>query len=641
MRTRTRLAVGAGALAGALALTGSVPGSPLASGPGVPRADAAVLTPFQDCDTLLEWYVDRTLDQVGPWGWGGRYPIMMDQPMARGDATTLESSPGSAPGSSVANGPTGTNVQEAGVDEPDVAKTDGRIVVRLQEGRRVVITDVSGQTPRQLGSWPLPEEEYADGLLLVGDHVLVSASQPTMIAFDQRVLPGSFPGGREGTHLLDLDISDPARPVLAGEQQWSGRTLSMRQYGGTVRLVTSTGLPDLPFVQPRSGRRSDAEATERNREVVRASTIEDWLPTLITDGTSRPALGCEEVLHPVDGSAVGTETVAVSTFDPGALDAADTVAVTAAGGNVYASQDRLYVFSTDWGRGKLPQPMDQPMDLPQATLPVPEPEPRPSRILTTLHAFALDGDSTRYVASGSVPGTVRDTWSLDEHDGRLRVAVSWPGKDGTTEQSGVVVLDEQDGRLRTVGELRGLGLDEEIQSVRWFDDLAVLVTFRQVDPLYTVDLGDPTRPRELGALKIPGFSSYLHPVGDDRLLGLGTDATQKGRSRGAQAAVYDISDPTDARQVDKVGFGLDSGLGAAGDPHDFTWLPEAGAAITSLSRWSEEAEGPQMVVLRIAGDGSLSTQELEGPGGWSPRALPLGGDRVALVGDSVRIVTVR
>ncbi|MEO5651766.1 MAG: beta-propeller domain-containing protein [Marmoricola sp.] len=625
MRTRTRLALGAGALAGALGLTGAIPGPLPGTGPGLPPASAAALVPFQDCDTLLKWYVDRTLDQVGPWGWGGRYPIIMDQMTARGEAAT--------PQSPAFNGPTGTNLQEAGVDEPDVAKTDGRIVVGLQAGGRVVLTDVTGESPRQLGTWRLPRNEYAEGLLLVGDHVVLTASKPTTMAFDQRIMPGSYPGRQEGTHLLDLDISDPAHPVLTAEQEWSGRALSMRQYGETVRLVTSTGLPDLPFIQPRSSRRSDRETTQRNRDIVRASTIEDWLPTVTVAGRSRPAVPCEEVLHPSDGSALGSETLAVSTFAPGALGSVDAVAVTAAGGSVYASQDRLYVFSTDWGRSLVPMPLDT------MTMEGARPEPQPNRTTTTLHAFALDADTTRYVASGSIPGVVRDTWSLDEHQGRLRVAVSWPGKDGTTKESGVLVLDEDGGRLLPVGELRGLGPDEEIQSVRWFDDLAVLVTFREMDPLYTVDLSDPSRPRQLGALKIPGFSSYLHPVGGDRLLGLGTDATKQGRSRGAQAAVYDISDPADARQVDKVRFGFETGLGAAADPHDFTWLPEANAAITSLSRSSDEP-GPRMVVLRVASDGTLSTQELEGPGGWSVRALPLGGDRVALVGDSVRIIAV-
>ena len=91
-------------------------------------------------------------------------------------------------------------------------------------------------------------------------------------------------------------------------------------------------------------------------------------------------------------------------------------------------------------------------------------------------------DSSRYLASGDIDGTIKDRWSLDEYDGHLRVAVSWPGRGGRTGENGVVVLDERDGRLETVGELRGLGVDEQIQSVRWFDDLAVVVTFRQIGP---------------------------------------------------------------------------------------------------------------------------------------------------------------
>ena len=205
---------------------------------------------------------------------------------------------------------------------------------------------------------------------------------------------------------------------------------------------------------------------------------------------------------------------------------------------------------------------------------------------THIHAFALDGSSTRYLASGDIGGTIKDRWSLDERDGHLRVAVAWPDRGGAARENGVVVLDERGDRLETVGELRGLGVDEQIQSVRWFDDLAVVVTFRQTDPLYTIDLTDPTSPRRLGELKIPGFSAYLHPIGDDRLLGLGTDATPDGLTLGAQAAVFDIRDRSRARQVDKVTFG-DSSLGASEDPHAFTWLPAADAAITTLQSSGE------------------------------------------------------
>ena len=146
-----------------------------------------------------------------------------------------------------------------------------------------------------------------------------------------------------GTELYDVDVSDPANPRLDSRTSWSGRQLSLRQYDDTVRLVTSTGLPQLPFVEPGSGSDSgfgeisEDEAEQRNREIVRESTVQDWAP----------GLDCSDVYHPRTWS--GSETVSVATFRPGAVDAATKVAVTGAGNEVYSSADRLYVTATDWG----------------------------------------------------------------------------------------------------------------------------------------------------------------------------------------------------------------------------------------------------------------------------------------------------
>ena len=530
----------------------------------------------------------------------------------------------------VGNGATGTNTQEAGVDEPDVAKTDGRIVVRLQENSRLVITDVRGDEPREIADWRLPDGSQASGLLLVDDHVIVSGDRGPIVMESQIWPgPGGPGGGSVGTELFDVDISVPSRPRLDSRTSWTGRALSLRQYDDTVRLVTATGLPALPFVQAQPGRLTDEQATARNREVVRASRVTDWLPGVSSGSESRPLVACSEVFHPTIWS--GTDTVAVATFRPGAADSAAAVAVTGAGSEVYSSTDRMYVTSTDWTG---PMPLDG--------------ISRPIRPLdatrTHLHSFELTDESVRYVASGAIKGSIRDRWSMDEHDGHLRVAVTWPDPGGQQQHSGVVVLSERNGRLEQVGELRGLGVGEQIMSVRWFDDLAIVVTFRQIDPLYTIDLADPTAPRRLGELKIPGFSSYLHPIGDGLLLGLGTDATRDGEARGAQAAVFDINDPRGSRQVSKVSFGDGTMLPVAGDPHAFTWLPGAGAAITSLERGSRSPgayPGTAPVLLRVSGSGSVSVTDLPSPGGWQQRALPLDGDRVALVGDTVRLIDVR
>ena len=665
METQTLTAVGGG-LISALAIGGMVTVGVVVDPSAPPARAAEGLITFEDCDALREWYVDHTIEQVGPYGWNsGRWVGARESAPATdvsGAAKSMDSSR-----SAVANGATGTNTQEAGVDEPDVAKTDGRIVVRLQDNQRVVITDVSGSSAREIADWRIPDPSYVDGLLLVGDHVLLTGGHAMDIALVEDSSKMGRLTGPAGTTVIDLDISDPANPRLDSRTTWSGNQLSLRQYGDRVRLVTSTGLPSLPFVQPRPGIRSENEAERLNRAIVRSSTVEDWVPGLSTesgpgprsDSTSRPLVGCDEVYHPKTWS--GSDTMAVATFRPGAVADASAVAVTGAGTEVYSSADRLYVSATDWG-----DPI--PVDLPQSntrpdsgvsdstTLP-----PMRNTNRTHIHAFALEGDSTRYLASGAIDGSLRDRWSLDEYDGYLRVAVSWHNRLGSARESAIVVLDEQDGRLEQVGELRGLGVDEEIQSVRWFDDMAVVVTFRQIDPLYTIDLRDPARPRRLGELKIPGFSSYLHPIGGDRLLGIGTDARPDGQSLGAQAAVFDIADRSRARQIGKVTFGADSHLAASDDPHAFTWLPGANAAITSLERWGNEAfgmegqtepdqiepsqikpvdQGTAMVLLRVSPSGAVSTEQLPSPGGWQQRALPLDGDRVALVGTTVRIVSI-
>jgi hypothetical protein len=163
----------------------------------------------------------------------------------------------------------------------------------------------------------------------------------------------------------------------------------------------------------------------------------------------------------------------------------------------------------------------------------------------------------------------------------------------------------------------------------------VVVTFRQVDPLYTVDLSDPTAPRVIGELKIPGFSSYLHPLGGDLVLGLGQDATRTGRTRGAQAAVFDLRDLADPRRLDTAGFGRSTEFTAAWDPRTLTYLPESRTVLAVLTDWRKPG-GTRVVVLGVGDDGRLAARagrRVPGWEAWNVRTLPLDGGRVALVSD--------
>ncbi len=219
---------------------------------------------------------------------------------------------------------------------------------------------------------------------------------------------------------------------------------------------------------------------------------------------------------------------------------------------------------------------------------------------------------------------------MSEYDGDLRVAVGL-GQPWNTSDNGVVVLRDQGGKLVQVGSVRGLGIDEQIQSVRWLGSLAVVVTFRQVDPLYTIDLSDPTKPVVLGALKIPGFSSYLHPIGDGMLVGIGQDATQAGRTKGGQAAVFDISSPADPSRLSTFSFGRNSQPTAGWEPRSFTYLPDSHTLLTSA--WNTRGQVTEFV-LTVGADGSLTQSDAIAMGkGYAEqvRALPLSDGRVALV----------
>ena len=241
-----------------------------------------------------------------------------------------------------------------------------------------------------------------------------------------------------------------------------------------------------------------------------------------------------------------------------------------------------------------------------------------------IYSFELDGIATRYTASGVIDGVIEDRWSMDEHDGVLRLAVGPTFETGNF--SSVLTLREDGADLEEIGRVDKLGVDEDIKSVRWFDDLAIVVTFRQVDPLYAVDLTEPLEPRLLGELKIPGYSEYLHPISGQRLIGLGQDALTTGQLLGAQAALFDVSDLTDPRRTDHVTYRQDSVAAAATDPRQFTWLPGQDTALAVVSEGWEGTDRLGVGAPRRRrptdqrdGRGRVRRRRRPGPAGPAPR----------------------
>jgi uncharacterized secreted protein with C-terminal beta-propeller domain len=218
---------------------------------------------------------------------------------------------------------------------------------------------------------------------------------------------------------------------------------------------------------------------------------------------------------------------------------------------------------------------------------------------TEVHRF----DVTRpgapvYAASGKVAGRLLNQYSLSEHDGHLRVATTTggEGRGQGRSVSGVHVLRTSD--LTKAGEVGGLGKGEQIYSVRFIGPVGYVVTFRQVDPLYTLDLRDPAAPKVTGELKITGYSAYLHPAGEGRLIGIGQEASEQGRTLGTQVSLFDVADPANPRRLSQL-FQKDSGSEAEWDPHAFLYWPKTGLAVVPLNTYGEGRHEAGALALKI------------------------------------------
>ena len=201
--------------------------------------------------------------------------------------------------------------------------------------------------------------------------------------------------------------------------------------------------------------------------------------------------------------------------------------------------------------------------------------------------------------SGAVAGDVRDQFSFSEYDGHLRVITTTGESWDESSETFVRVLREGDGELREVGSVGDMGNGEAVQSVRMIGDVGYVVTFRQVDPFYTLDLSDPENPKVVGELKIPGFSSYLHPIGNGRVLGVGSDGTDDGFITGSKVSIFDVSDPADPQEV-AIWSAPDGWTDVGWDHRSFLWWEAEQLAVVPVQIWSEGWAGA--VVLKVEGN---------------------------------------
>ncbi len=606
-----------------------------------PTAQAAGLVGYSDCAELLAHYRSELTRSATAYGFGSGGPMIAldDVAGSAGGAERATAAPGA-----VGSGPTGTNVQEQGVDEPDLVKLrDGRLVMLTGDRVRVVR---AGAGPALLGSLRITGEQTSGGeLLLAGDRAVallpgwrpnkVDGPQPGATSGDDAARSMLWNPGTPTTRVLLLDLATD-QPRLIEEATYDAQYVSARLTDGTVRLVTSTS-PQPRVVYPVDPSAAEQErALAGNRSLAAQLSLAEILPRVVrSDSTGTVvdrgrAVACDRVFHA--RSPRGASTLLVTTIRPGdGLAPTDSTAVTTDGDLVYAAADRMYVATSRWGTvGPVPLLRDGGSSAPSS--------PATDEVSTELHGFDTSSrTATTYVGSGTVPGYVLGRWALSSYDGALRVATTrqppWDSERAGQSSSMVVKLVERDGRLVETGRVDGLGKTEQIKAVRYFGDIAAVVTFRQTDPLYLLDLSGT--PKVLGELKVPGFSTYLHPIGDGLLLALGQEADSNGRATGVQMSVFDVSDLSQPKQVDRIQLG-EGWTPAMDDSRAFSYDPVnrlATFAFQSYDPAGAEGSVTSALGVTVSRDGRLreAGRLAMRPADWPQRVL-IDGDLVYAVG---------
>lgn len=555
--------------------------------------NANPIRPQSGLDWVRDWVVDRAISQWGPslgqrvpqwWGGGVMPPYFLRQDGVVQALASTSASQAQADAS-------GTNNQENGVAEADLFQTDGDYIYAIRQGMLQIIDARDPQNLSVSGSVAI--DGWTSGFYLTGDRLVVVSSSwadagEAQGAARMSIMPGWFRGSPR-TVVTTFDISDKSNPTVAHQASMDGNLNDSRMVDGRLYVVIGNTL-DIP--QPlivRTPRGDFYEGLGAYISRVRADFMK-FLPEYTADGVTASVVEGRDILAP--RWSKNSQLLSIAVFDPSGEAGAPVGLTTTVGttGTVYASIESLYVASTDWcspwwGDGGL---------------------------TTQIYKFGLEGDEAPLEGFGTVDGYVLNQFAMDEEAGYFRIATTsgW-GADSTNS---IFVMADTGDSIEVVGAIANLGLTERIYSVRFEGDHGYVVTFRQVDPFYTLDLSNPLDPRVVGELKLPGYSSYLQEIGPGLVIGLGRDADEDGRVNGLKLTVFDTSDMANPRELSSTSLTTGSMYewsAAEGDHHAVSWFPAQGILAVPVATYDANWNGSNFVkVLRISSTGIESLGEV-------------------------------
>lgn len=457
---------------------------------------------------------------------------------------------------------TTTNVQEAGVDEADIIKTNGEYTYALGGKKLHIIKTWPKESFGELGSIDVEGDPIS--LYLIGEMGIVLSTVHN--------------GSEVNTKVTFISMNDPKSPRIARESYYDGRFVSSRMIEKKVYVITQAYFKSSkpafdyyidPQIYPECD--DDKKPVAPSQEMLDAVTnlkeknkkiAEEWklsrrLPIARHKIDNAPIdMIVPEYSDFSRAEAVnGTAVIGIIKIDATLLQSPDRqLFIVGRPSTIYASTGSIFIAS-----------------------------PENNNKRTALHRFELDGEreDISYFGSSDVEGHLLNQFSMSEYDGYLRVAAT--NSTGLQTETSVSVFDATDPDMPLLGHVNGIGKNEAVYAVRFIGKRGFVVTFKQIDPLFVIDLQNPNDPKIAGELVVPGFSTYLHPLDDDHLIGIGRDGANLLTS-GLKLSLFDVTDSANPKEDNSIIIGKGgTDSPALADHHAFTFDKENGLLALPLT----------------------------------------------------------
>ena len=444
------------------------------------------------------------------------------------DSITNANSKNETATNEVANDYSKTNTQVQGVDEADIVKTDGTYIYYLTNEKLTIINTENASQMKEMSTIKFDETFTPEELFLNNDKLIVIGTRyeydktERKIGIDEDYL---YPNYMDKTYTSAklYNVKDKINPTLERTVEVEGDYLTARMIDSNVYIVSNKYMYYAYICD-----------MYRFSELNEDDFKPHYLDTATSNETKSINFDCIYYIPEFED----TNYLNIVAFNITNNQEANVESYLGAGEEIYASKENLYVTKTKYDYEKNNK----------------------TSITTEIYKFNLNNANCTFAKAGDVPGSVLNQFSMDECNGYFRIATtdstSW---DSESDTNNLYVLNEN---LETIGKIEGLAKGERIYSVRFMGNRAYMVTFVETDPLFVIDLSNPTTPTVLGELKIPGYSKYLHPYDETHLIGIGEDTEvvnygygDRVVTNGMKMAMFDVTDPNNPKELYNVKIG--------------------------------------------------------------------------------------